>query len=109
MWHNGIRVCDAEVAETREDRRRGLIGREDLTGVLVLRPCRSVHSFRMRFVLDVAGCRREADGSFRVRWVRLLLRNRALPPGLVANVMIEAKFGSFKAWGIKRGDRIEIK
>ena len=38
--------------------RAGLIGREDLEGVLVLRPCRQVHTFGMRFPIDVAFCDR---------------------------------------------------
>ena len=36
----------------------GSSGRDDLDGVLVLRPCRQVHTFGMRFPIDVAFCDR---------------------------------------------------
>ena len=52
-------LAAAEVAVTRaEQRRRGLIGRDALEGVLVIRPCRQVHTFGMQFPIDVAFCDR---------------------------------------------------
>ena len=39
-------------------RRRGLLGRDHVDGVLVLRPCRQVHTFGMQFPIDVAFCDR---------------------------------------------------
>ena len=51
-------LAAAEVAVTRRERARGLLGREDLEGVIVLRPCRQVHTFGMRFPIDVAFCDR---------------------------------------------------
>ena len=47
-------LAAAEVAVTRKVRRRGLIGRDHLDGVLVLRPCRQVHTFGLQFPIDVA-------------------------------------------------------
>src|SRR4030095_15397475 len=52
----------AEVAETSRARRRGLLGRRDFEGALVLRPCRHVHTLFMRLQIDVALC----DGGGRV-------------------------------------------
>ena len=49
----------AEVAGRAGARTRGLMGRDDVEGALVLRPCRQVHTFGMRFPIDVAFC----DGS----------------------------------------------
>ena len=43
-----------EVAEERRERMRGLLGRDGIDGALLLRPGKSVHSFGMRFPLDVA-------------------------------------------------------
>ena len=51
-------LASAEVAVTRKVRRRGLIGRDHVDGVLVLRPCRQVHTFGMQFPIDVAFCDR---------------------------------------------------
>ncbi|MCZ7535255.1 MAG: DUF192 domain-containing protein [Acidimicrobiia bacterium] len=52
-------LAAAEVAVTRRSRRRGLAGRDALEGVLVLRPCRQVHTFGTRFPIDVAFCDRD--------------------------------------------------
>ena len=49
-------LATAEVAPNARARRRGLLGRDEIDGVLVLRPCRHVHTFRMRFPIDVAFC-----------------------------------------------------
>jgi uncharacterized protein len=44
-----------EVAATRVDRRRGLLGRNalDLSAALILAPCAAVHTVFMRFPIDV--------------------------------------------------------
>ena len=68
-WRKGERIVSwlvrgddvlaaAEVAVTRGQRRKGLIGRDGMEGVLVIRPCRQVHTFGMRFPIDVAFCDR---------------------------------------------------
>ena len=44
----------AEVAGSRSDRRRGLRGRDGIDGALVITSCRWVHTFGMRFAIDVA-------------------------------------------------------
>ena len=43
-----------EVAEGTAARVRGLLGRDGLDGALLLPHTRSVHSFGMRFAIDVA-------------------------------------------------------
>jgi uncharacterized membrane protein (UPF0127 family) len=44
-----------EVAKTRADRRRGLLGRDalDVSAALLLTPCSAVHTVFMRFPIDV--------------------------------------------------------
>ena len=44
-----------EIAATRVDRRRGLLGRDalDLSTALILAPCAAVHTVFMRFPIDV--------------------------------------------------------
>ena len=64
-------LATAEVAADARARRRGLLGRDEVDGVLVLRPCRHVHTFRMRFAIDVAFC--DVNG--------VVLRTCSLPPG----------------------------
>lgn len=57
-------ICMAEpisVACSVRARLRGLLGRSDVQGILVLVPCHSIHTFGMRFPIDVAFV--SADGS----------------------------------------------
>ena len=59
-----------ELAVTRADRRRGLLGRDafDLSAALILVPCAAVHTVFMRFPIDVVFLDR--DGR-----VRTIVRN----------------------------------
>ena len=59
-----------ELAVTRADRRRGLLGRDalDLSAALILAPCAAVHTVFMRFPIDVVFVDR--DGC-----VRTIVRN----------------------------------
>jgi uncharacterized membrane protein (UPF0127 family) len=98
-------LAAAEVAVTRRQRRAGLMGRDSLDGVLVLRPCRQVHTFRMRFPVDVAFCDR--DGF--VLHVSTLARNRISRPVLRAYFAIEARAGAFDRWKVAVGDVVEIR
>jgi len=95
----------AEVAATRRERRRGLIGRDDVEGAIVLRPCRQVHTFGMRFPIDVAFCDRSGT----------VLNLSTLAPRRISRTVwrsafaIEARAGSFERWKLQPGDVIEIK
>ena len=95
----------AEVAASPRRRARGLIGREDIEGVLVLRPCRQVHTFGMQFPIDVAFCDRAG----------IVLRLSTLAPRRVSrrvwrsSFVIEARAGSFERWKLQAGDVVEIK
>ena len=91
-----------ELATTRTARRRGLLGRDGIDGVLVLRPCRQVHTVGMRFAIDVAFCAR--DGR--------VLRTVTMRPGRVSRIVwrsrfvVEAAAGSFERWGVRRGSTV---
>ena len=105
LVREGDVLAAAEIAATRRDRRRGLLGRDRIDGALVLRPCRHVHSFGMRFPLDVAFCDR--DG--------VVLRMHCLRPWRLAPFVrgaawvVEAEAGAFERWGLRPGDRLEVK
>ncbi|KOG91478.1 hypothetical protein ADK38_02975, partial [Streptomyces varsoviensis] len=43
-----------EIAASYRARTRGLLGRDGIGGALLLTPATSVHTFRMRFPIDVA-------------------------------------------------------
>ena len=94
-----------EVATTRRARRRGLLGRDGIDGALLLRPARSVHTFGMRFAIDVA----HLDRRGRVVRTTTMPPNRigAIVPG--ARSVLEAEAGSFARWGLATGDRVALR
>jgi uncharacterized protein len=98
-------LAAAEVADSRRLRARGLIGRDDFEGALVLRPCRQVHTLGMRFPIDVAFC----DRSGRVLHLSTLPPRRISRPVLHASFAIEARAGSFERWKLRSGDVVEIR
>jgi uncharacterized protein len=107
VWlvRDGEVLAAVELAGTRRARARGLIGRPGFTGALVIRRCRQVHTFGMRFPIDVAFC--DADG--------VVLRRATLRPARISRLVwkssfvVEAETGAFERWGLHPGDRLEVK
>lgn len=97
---DGDVIAALEIADGRRARRRGLRGRDELRGALVLKPCRQVHTFGMRFPIDVAFC----DGAGVVLVVWTLEPRRLCRPVIRARFAVEAEAGSFERWGIRPGD-----
>jgi uncharacterized protein len=95
----------AEVADSRRRRARGLIGREDVEGAFLIRPCRHVHTFGMRFPIDVSFC----DRSGVVLHLCTLPPRRVSRPVWRSSFVIEARAGSFERWKLRAGDVVEIK
>ena len=101
---NAVIARHLELAGDSKSRNRGLLGRDhlDAGAGLVIVPCSSVHTFFMRFPIDVLFIRR--DGTV-VKCVRDLRPWRiALAPGAYAVVEIPA--GTLKDSGTERGDRV---
>jgi uncharacterized membrane protein (UPF0127 family) len=98
-------LASLEVASTRPDRRRGLLGRDGVEGALLLRPARSVHTFGMRFAIDVA----HLDGDLRVLQVTRMVPWRVGFPIWSARAVLEAEAGSFERWGLTVGDVLEVR
>lgn len=94
-----------EVAECRRDRMRGLLGRDGIDGALLLRPAHQVHSFGMRFPIDVAFCTKDL----------IVLRTVSLRPHRMTRVsirgscIIEAEAGAFERWRLHPGDQLEVR
>jgi uncharacterized membrane protein (UPF0127 family) len=105
LVRDGDVLAAAELADTGRARRRGLLGRDGFDGALVLRPCRNVHTARMRFPIDVAFC--DAEG--------VVLRTVSLVPWRVspyvhrAAFVVEAEAGAFERWQLRTGDRVELR
>jgi uncharacterized protein len=105
ILRDGDVLASAEVARTRRERVRGLLGRDGIDGALVLRPCRHVHTIGMRFPLDVAFC--DHDG--RVVRTCTLARWRLSPIVRRAAWVVEANAGAFGRWGLRAGDTLEVR
>ena len=105
LVREGDVLATAEIADTKRARRRGLIGRPEFEGALVLSSCRHVHTLFMRFPIDVAFCDRNGT----------VLRTCRLRPWRVSPLVrtgafaIEAEAGAFERWGLRAGDEVEVK
>lgn len=104
LLRDGEVLAALEIASTRAERRRGLLGRDGVEGALLLKPARSVHTIGMRFPIDVAFC----DRQFAVVAVRCMKRYRVSRPRMRAACVIEASAGAFDRWGLRVGDCLEI-
>jgi uncharacterized protein len=95
-----------EVAETRQARRRGLLGRDGLHdgAALMLTPCFAVHTAFMRFAIDVVFVDR--DGCV-VRTVR-----RVQPWSIAiawrARSVVELPAGRLESLAVEIGDRLYL-
>ena len=98
-------LAPAEVAASFAARSRGLLGRDGIEGVLLLRPAMSVHTLGMRFDLDVAYC----DPDLVVLATTTMARHRLGRPRLRARSVLEAEAGAFERWGLRPGDRLELR
>jgi len=106
LLREGEVLAALEIAGSRKARRKGLVGRDGIDGALLLPSARmGVHSFGMRFPLDVAFC----DRDMVVRRVTCLKPVRMSRPSFSAPCVIEAEAGAFDRWGLQVGDHLEFK
>ena len=102
---DGRVLASMEVASSRAERRRGLLGRDGLDGALLLERIRWVHTVGMRFPIDVAYL--DAEGNV-LKTVRMS-RHRVGVPVMKARSVVEAEAGAFARWGLHVGDRLEVR
>ncbi|MGV9290094.1 DUF192 domain-containing protein [Streptomyces sp. NPDC003719] len=92
-----------EIAASYRARTRGLLGRDSVDGALLLTPANSVHTFRMRFPIDVA----YLDRRLTVIAVRTMRPGRLGLPRPRARHVLEAEAGAMAGWGVRAGVRVE--
>ena len=92
----GVRV-PLEVAASYRARTRGLLGRDGIEGALLLTPASGVHTFRMRFTIDVAYLNRDLT----------VLAVRTMRPH--ARCVLEAEAGAMGSWGLRPGVRVRMR
>jgi hypothetical protein len=93
-----------ELAQTRSERRRGLLGRDGMPGgsALVITRCNAVHTIGMRFSIDVAF----VDARGRVRKVVEHLAPWRIAGALFASAVIEFPAGTLGNGALMAGDRV---
>ncbi|MGW8982629.1 DUF192 domain-containing protein [Streptomyces parvus] len=99
------RAVPLRIAASYRARTRGLLGRDGIEGAMMLTPCGSVHTFRMRFPIDVA----YLDRKFTVLAVTTMKPGRLGLPRLRARHVVEAEAGAMERWGVRPGVRLELK
>lgn len=98
-------LASATVAETRAQRRRGMLGQRQPEFALVLANCRWVHTIGMQCELDIA----YLDDESRIVKLQRLRPMRLPLPVLAARKVVEARAGSFDRWGVRVGDIVEVR
>lgn len=98
-------LASARRAQTRAERRRGLIGVPTVTEPLVIEPCSWIHTVGMRTAIDVVYVDHEGivvSTSHMRPW-------RVGPLTRSARLVVEAAPGSLERWNIKPGDKLEVR
>ncbi|MEU2182909.1 DUF192 domain-containing protein [Streptomyces thermolilacinus] len=94
-----------EIVASYRTRARGLLGRDGIDGAMLLTPCGSVHTFRMRFAIDVA---------YLDRRLRVIAVVPGMRPGRLglprprARHVLEAEAGALERWGVRPGVRLVV-
>ncbi|MFD6887747.1 DUF192 domain-containing protein [Streptomyces sp. NPDC059957] len=94
-----------EVAASYRARTRGLLGRDGIEGAMLLTPASSVHTFRMRFAIDVA----HLDRRLTVIALTTMAPGRLGLPRLRARHVLEAEAGAMAAWGLRVGSPLRVR
>ncbi len=98
-------LASLEVPDGMKAKGRGLLGRDGLDGAMLLDRTRSVHTFGMRFDLDLAFL----DADLVVIRTMRLKRNRITLPVWGARAVLEAEAGTFGSWELHIGDELGIR
>ncbi|WP_371617669.1 DUF192 domain-containing protein [Streptomyces sp. NBC_00454] len=94
-----------EVAASYAARTRGLLGRDGIEGAMLLTPAASVHTFRMRFAIDVA----HLDRDLKVIALTTMPPGRLGLPRLRSRHVLEAEAGAMAGWGLRVGSRLRLR
>jgi uncharacterized protein len=103
---NIVLAESADVADTSAKRRRGLLGRDYLPEgeALWIVPCESVHTFGMKFPIDVL----YLDRRKRVRKTCKALVPWRMSLCLFAHSVLELPAGIIERTGTRRGDQLSF-
>jgi uncharacterized protein len=101
-----VLAASLELAGTGETRRKGLLGRESLLPGegLWIAPCESVHTFFMRFAIDLV----YLDRSHRVKKLRSNVGPWRISACFSAHSVLELPVGTISTSQTECGDTVEI-
>lgn len=105
LLREGEVLASLEIADRLRPRLKGLIGRNELDGAILLRPANQVHTFLMKFPIDVAFCGRDMT----VVRTTSMKPHRIGRPTLKSKCVIEAPAGAFERWRLRPGDKLEVR
>lgn len=100
----GAVAVPLELATSYRARTKGLLGRDGIDGAMLLSPAGSVHTFRMRFPIDVA----YLDRNLEVVAVHTMKPGRLGLPRLRSRHVLEAEAGFMAEWGLGVGARVTV-
>ena len=96
----------ADIADTSATRRKGLLKRDGLArgeGLWIV-PCEGVHTFGMRFSIDVLFLSKQR----KVLKLRHSMPRRRIALSLFAHSVLELPSGVIRESGTSRGDQLEL-
>jgi uncharacterized protein len=103
---NSVLAESADLADSSAKRQKGLLGRDSLPvghGLWIV-PCESVHTFGMRFPIDVL----YLDRKKRVRKTRSSMVPWRVSMCLLAHSVLELPAGVIEQTGTQRGDQLDF-
>jgi uncharacterized membrane protein (UPF0127 family) len=106
LTRNTVLATCMEVADTAAKRNKGLLGRDCLAPGegLWIRPCESVHTFFMRFPIDLI----YLDRKNRIRKLVSALPPWRLSACLMAHSILELPSGTIRETRTQRGDTLDF-
>jgi len=105
LIHEHKVLASANIAVTRDERRRGMKAFADASIPLIIPNCKWVHSFGMRFPIDVV----YLDDNDTIIAVRPLRPNRLARPVMRAARVVETKPNAFRHWNLGPGDVVCVR
>jgi uncharacterized membrane protein (UPF0127 family) len=107
LLREGDVLATVEVSDNPGDRVKGLVGRPEPEGALLLRRPLLLHTIGVGFGVDLAFCNQEME----VTEITRLGRSRiALPRWSSGHrLVVVARKGAFDRWRLAVGDRLEVK
>jgi uncharacterized membrane protein (UPF0127 family) len=105
LLRGGDVVCALEVTDSRRERARGLRGRPDCVGALLLEGMRMAHTVGVSFPVDVAFL----GPDLVVQEIMMMVPWRMTMPKRGVRSVVQTEAGCWEKWGVQVGDQLVIR